>query len=479
MQAAQPRELQKLATIFSDKFLAIYTDLDVSVRNALGTGRMEQRVKLDYEAFLYTINLRASVSDNSECKARLHHTIKPLVDSWQSNDIDRALADFDSFRLGLGLEQFPRVFLESNASKIEDWSNYALSESAMKLKASITLHSDTLPLLATRSLLSVSTDRSRTNPDPNDIVPTLWHDGVYIILPKILRCISYSHAFNNGKNWSNYPAEMQDILNRVQVDRVWQSGISSESRDDFYNRIRRSKTTLEGVASAVRGTVRGVREMSYWILHCMSNLGDTFYAQEGLPTALANALYADAHTLSAHQLSALLKLSGALFDGCPISRRGQFLPPMLTMLFTQLDVKISAEWLVIEQRNGENADEDGLDQEMKAESVLRALTHSAVTLVSSLLSHERPGTTDPRLAEQSKRSTGDADEAISADLPTSVRSLIISSPNVLEALILFCTHALRMHDYRCCGIITRVLRHLIPEFSEPKYAISNPDLKCS
>lgn len=46
----------------------------------------------------------------------------------------------------------------------------------------------------------------------------------------------------------------------------------------------------------------------------------------------------------------------------------------------------------------------------------------------------------------------------------SVRALILTSPNVLEPLMLFATHVLRMHDSRSCAIITRVLRSLIPEF---------------
>lgn len=43
-------------------------------------------------------------------------------------------------------------------------------------------------------------------------------------------------------------------------------------------------------------------------------------------------------------------------------------------------------------------------------------------------------------------------------------TLILTSPSILEPLIMFCTHALRMHDTRCCAVITRVLRNLVPAF---------------
>lgn len=45
-----------------------------------------------------------------------------------------------------------------------------------------------------------------------------------------------------------------------------------------------------------------------------------------------------------------------------------------------------------------------------------------------------------------------------------IRSFIISTPDILKPVILFCTHALRMRDTRSCSFITRVLRSLIPDF---------------
>jgi exportin-5 len=45
-----------------------------------------------------------------------------------------------------------------------------------------------------------------------------------------------------------------------------------------------------------------------------------------------------------------------------------------------------------------------------------------------------------------------------------LRTLVLSEPSVLEPLILFCTHALRMRDSRCCTIICRVLQSIVPTF---------------
>lgn len=45
-----------------------------------------------------------------------------------------------------------------------------------------------------------------------------------------------------------------------------------------------------------------------------------------------------------------------------------------------------------------------------------------------------------------------------------VRSFILSTPEILKPLILFCTHTIRMRDSRSCSLITRVLGSLVPEF---------------
>lgn len=256
---------------------------------------------------------------------------------------------------------------------------------------------------------------------------------------------------------------MRTILSHILVDRVWQSGISTETRDDFYERVRNSKDSLEGLASAVRGAVRGVREVSYWILHCMSALGDMFYTQEGLSQALSEALYKDAHTLSTHQWSALLKLSAALIDACPVHVREDFFPPMITALFKQLDIKLTTEWAEMEHRTDRTTEEEDLDQEMKAESVLRNLTHSAVMQVSSLFGYQREAGTGDLI-----RHDNGIPENQGETTSTSIRDICLTSSDMLEALMLFCTHSLRVRDSRCCGIITRVLRSIIPEFGDQK-----------
>ena len=179
----------------------------------------------------------------------------------------------------------------------------------------------------------------------------------------------------------------------------------------------------------------------------MSRLDEQFYGYEELPTPLANALFADSSTLSSHQFSNLLNMVRFVIDDCPPHHRRHFLPPLLSTLFIQADNKVSREWDLIEQRQLAITESDSLASEMKDESVLRQLTYSVVMMVAGLLD---PGRPDPNA---------------SSNLSQSMRDFVLSTPDALEPVLLFCTHALRMRDSRCCSIITRVLRSIVPSFT--------------
>lgn len=270
---------------------------------------------------------------------------------------------------------------------------------------------------------------------------------------------SNAHAFHNSTNWGGLPDEMKAVVEHILTDRFWQAGISTGSRDEFYAKITASRATLEGFASSVRGKIRAVRESCYSMLFSMSRMREHFYGFAELPGPLSEALFKDSVHLSSHQFSVLLNISRCLIDDCPVRFRGQFLPPMLSTLFTHIDRKVTTEWEVIEQQRVGMADSD-LTDEMKSESILRQLTYTAVIMVASLLDPQRG---DPDQAESTEPSAPQPPAAI----PDSIRHFVLSSPEIFEPVMLFCTHALRMRDTRCCSIITRVIRSLLQDFAPP------------
>jgi exportin-5 len=183
---------------------------------------------------------------------------------------------------------------------------------------------------------------------------------------------------------------MRSVINRILTDRFWQAGISEGSKDDFYARVIGTKSTMEGFASSIRGSVRAVRDTCYSILFGLSRLDVHFYGFDELPGPLAHALFANAHCLSSHQLINLLNLARYLVDDCPAKLRDHFIPPILAACFAQIDSKISSEWEKLGERQHAPSGDDELTEEMKEESSLRQVTHAAVMLIAGILDPARP-----------------------------------------------------------------------------------------
>lgn len=250
---------------------------------------------------------------------------------------------------------------------------------------------------------------------------------------------------------------MRSIVGRVLTDRFWQAGISEGSKDDFYARVSNKKGTLEGLASSIRGSVRFVRETCYAIIYCMSRLDVQFYGFSELPGPLAHALFADSYSLSAHQVINLLNLVRYLVDNCPVELRAHFLPPILAVCFQQMDAKITSEWDKLERQQSVQAEGDALTEEMKAESILRQLTYTAVVMVADFLDPARAVIDSDEGADARRQALA------SARFPSLRKFCLMQSP-IVEPLLVFCMHAISMRDGRCCGVVLRVFRSIVPEF---------------
>ncbi|QSZ31435.1 hypothetical protein DSL72_001000 [Monilinia vaccinii-corymbosi] len=337
-----------------------------------------------------------------------------------------------------------------------------------------------LPLRTTKSFLGCSTEKIRRDDPAYNLSCDLWRDALPIILPNLLKYLSHAHAFHNPANWNELPPGMAPIVSRILTDRFWQAGISVGSKDDFYARVTGTKSTMEGLASSIRGSIRTVRESCYSILFSMSSLDVDFYGFSELPGPLAHALFSDAHCLSSHQLIALLNIVRLLVDECPVEARSHFVPPILASCFTQMDAKCSSEWEKLSHKNAVPADEDTLTEEMKEESILRQLTHTSVMMVAGFLDPTRPSRLPGSFSFVDKAnnlsdigrapSPSSAKEASTfiqpqANAYPSMRKFCLTSSRILEPLLLFLTHAIRMRDTRCCGIVLRVFRSIVPDFA--------------
>ncbi|KAI9772013.1 MAG: hypothetical protein M1840_001301 [Geoglossum simile] len=465
-------ELHRLAMKMPDHLLAVYEQLEAKIQDIVASGGLDDRQRLAFYMFLFIITHRATTIDPQLRESRLRSFVTPISLSWQDAELTRAVSSFQGFCDLLGLGKVQEYLVSRQVHKIEDWSQYQLDAEGRAIQTELNERFQLLPLRPTKSFIGVSNDKLIKGSATYITACALWQDVIPIILPNLLQFLSHCHAFHNPLNWTGLPEELQPIVTRVLTDRFWQAGISTGSKDDFYARVGNTRTTMEGFASSIRGTVRMVRETCYSILFCMSRLDIHFYGFVELPGPLAQALFADAHALSSHQMSVLLNVARFLVDDCPINLRAHFLPPILAALFAQVDSKVSSEWELLMRKAQATSDDDSLTREMKEESILRQLTYSAVLMVAGLLDPQREAkphaVEDGTTALRADRTT----QTPKTERPQSMRDFILSSDNILEPLILFCTHTLRLRDHRCCSVIIRVFRSIVSKFSE-----NRPDIR--
>ncbi|KHJ32173.1 putative arm repeat-containing protein [Erysiphe necator] len=453
-------ELQRLALKMPDQLLDVYDQLESIVNEIIASGTTDIRSQVAFQAFLFTIIHRNSRLKPEVCCEKLHNFIKPVQAVWQDTSLDQTLSSFDQFSQVLGMDKVKKYLIARKAHQIEDWSLHQLDEEGHVIKQEIEDRSKILPLRTTKNFLQCSTDRLDLSSPKLQIARSLWKSSIPIILPKLLSFLRYAHAFHNPENWTGLPPEMATVVNRILSDRFWQAGISEGSKEDFYASVSGTRSTMEGLASTIRGCVRSIRENTYGIFQYLSRFDSDFYGYNELPGPLAHSLFVDAHFLSSHQIINLLQVVRLLIDDCPVELRAHFIPPLLATCYRQIDLKCTTQWEKLTVRQNAATIGQNLTDEMKQESLLRQVTHAAVMMIGTFLDPSRANFPNPKDCSTLGLSTN-------TSFP-SMRMFCLSSPGVVEPILTFLSHAIEMRDTRSCGVALRIFRSIIPEFSQKK-----------
>lgn len=384
-QVTRLNEMQRLAICYPNQLFDIYDQLQARITDIIKSEDLDERSVWTLRALLMITIHRTHSLDEHTRMARLQDIMQPMAQAWQEPSLTDALSSFPEFCRLVGLQPLPDYLQAAKFSSIQTWPETLIDQNGRALQSDINRRLSSLPLRMTTSMLGASTEKLGEGSGNHKIARTLWAPLLPVILPNILGLLKHSTSFACPGKWSGLPDEIQSVIRKMLIDRFWQSGISNESRDDFTARITGSGSTYEGFASTVRGAPRTIRDSCYHIIHGMTRFEEEFYSLEELPTPLAEALLRDAHCLTTHHIQRLVSLVERLVQRCPPHHRQHFLPPLLTLCFSQLDRKISQEWETIEQSGQETAEEDRLSDEMRVESVLRSTTYSIVMFISSLL----------------------------------------------------------------------------------------------
>ncbi|KAG5950118.1 hypothetical protein E4U53_005464 [Claviceps sorghi] len=453
-------ELQRLAAEMPDHLLGVYDQIENRVNQMMSSGALDEKRCVAYKSFLFLIIHRASGLDVQTKVQKLAEFIEPVKAQWQVEGIRTSLRSYSHFCQYLGLDKAQRYLASIRAHEISDWGARELDAEGLAIQSELEERLKTLPLRPTKSFLAFSVERLSRSSPAFQASYALWQDRYSNILADLLQYLGFAHAAHNPASWTEWPVEMRGMVDRVLSDRFWQAGISDGSKDEFYARVVDKKNTIEGLASTIRGSVRFVRETAYAIIYCMSRLDMQFYGFRGLSGPLSAALFSNSIWLSTHQQTNLLNLVRYLVDDCPVDYRAQFLPQILAACFRQMDAKIHSEWEMMDRQQTSAANgEAGLKEEMKAESILRQVSHTAVVMVADFLDPSKPN--PPTLASRSRKEVQCVQSSVSYP---PLRKFCLTRQEIVEPLLVFCTHAIRMRDQRCCGVILRLFNSLVPDF---------------
>ncbi|KAF4345767.1 MSN5 (multicopy supressor) [Fusarium beomiforme] len=472
LQGESMIELQRLASEMPDHLLGVYDQIESKVNEMMSSGSLDEKRSIAYRSFLFIIIHRATGVDAQAKIQKLREFIDPVKAQWQSEAVRDSLKSYTSFCELLGLDKAQNYMASRRAHEITDWGSQELDAEGLALQSELEERLKLLPLRSTKSFLAFSVERLDKSSDAFKASYALWQDGFPEILADLLKFLTFAHASHKPDNWVGLPGEALSTVHRILTDRFWQAGISEGSKDDFYARVMDKKNTMEGLASTIRGSVRFVRETAYAIIYCMSRLEQQFYGFEGLSAPLSKALFSDSVWLSTHQQSNLLNLVRYLVDDCPVDCREHFLPQLLSACFQQMDAKINGEWEKMQRQQEVAADgEAGLKEEMKAESILRQVTYTAVLMVADFL--------DPTKPNWPIQNGGNSSGIDQEKNYPSLRRFCLTHQEVVEPLLVFCTHGIRVRDTRCCTMILRLFISLVPEFhlvegQLPKSVVQSP-----
>ena len=452
-------QIQRLAMRFPDFLAEEYQNIETEVSSLLEMHQSDEAARMRFLAVLFIIKHRAKHTDHAAIESQLQGFLQPLLHAWQKQETSHSVASFENFCEMTGLKGIHQYFLHRNAQSLDDWTSHPLDTEGEAFQDRIQHVLAEIPLRSTKTILGVSIEKLKPGSPQYEMAARLWQHNIPVVLPNLLKFITQAQAFHNPENW-DLPADLHGLVTRMLTDRFWQVGISNESRDDFYAKVNSSKKTLEGLASSVRSTIRSIRESAYRVIFYFSQLGEHFYSYQELPKPLSEALFRDASFLSLHQMAMLIEMVKAVIEHCPPSCRAHFLPSVTAACFARLDQRLSSEWAKVEQRQASNFDEDNLSQEMKDESILRQLMFAVVGMINGLVG--------PSKSPHAKTSAPVASATASDIEPpsSSVREFTLQTPDVLQPILTFCCHAIRMHDTRSCQNIANILISLTPEFTD-------------
>ena len=93
----------------------------------------------------------------------------------------------------MGLDKVQEYMIANRVHEIKDFSAHRLDDTALHLQAELQEKFRVLPIRGTKAFITVSTDKLKKGSPAYNTACAVWHDAIPVILPNLLKFITYIH----------------------------------------------------------------------------------------------------------------------------------------------------------------------------------------------------------------------------------------------------------------------------------------------
>lgn len=445
-------ELNRLAYMMPESLMQIYDDLERVIGETFASNKLSDHEAVAFKSFLLVVSQRSNINNKPE---KFSKVVDPVLQSWTDEGTMKGLMDLPWFMERVGIVKIAEYFRSRGVTAETDLLKAELDDVGKNLKTELkSKWSALFPIRATRIFIQYTIEKLDHNSQEYKDLLVLWKARIQPILPHILQLVAQIEAYHNPANWTSLPTEVQTFVKYSCMERFWQVGVSTQTRDQFVDENVRAMHTLRDFADSVGHIIRYTREYAFLTLGSISQLEETMYEIPGMATNLWMALAGDSAGITSHSWRHMISLVlRNVIKNCPVHLMPNFLGEFLPPLLTKLDQVLMEKWERVHQNGAMlvgDEDDASLSEEMMEEHLLRQLTAIVDRLLIDLAG-QLGGKTPPETNGE-----GASPQAV-------IRHTVLNNKDILAPFLTICTHIMSYKDNRCSFNSCLIMRNILPD----------------
>lgn len=448
-------ELNRMALLMPESLKEIYSDLENVIAKIMPN--LSYHEKISFKSFLLIIVLKSSLDEKER---RFSEIVDVELMAWSEKTTEVGLSDLHWFMERLGIVQIAEYFQRRGINENSDLLAIPIDDEGRSLKAELTKRWQTLfPVRATRMFIHYSM-QSIKGDDEFKRLQELWKPRIIPVLPYLMRLLYQLQSYHDPDNWNTLPVVVQTFVKCTTVERFWEAGASSKSKDEFIDEHMKAMQTLRDFADSVGHIIRYTREYTLLVLSAISSLGSIFFELDEVPDMLINsiAIFKPGSNdispgVSTHGWKHILNIAiRPMLKNCPDENAPRFMGAFLPKLFEVLDRLLYQKWvgrMDVMELNPAPVDNDKMTEEILEENLLRQLTTVVVRIVIDCVGQAS-------VSSQSARSNLTSHQL-------KMRKIIFNDLNILAPFLKLVNHLMAYKDSKCSFNSILVMKGCITE----------------